>query len=223
MTVQEALAFIKENASDPEVVKYLGEQTVSPEKTTEIIEAYKKSNELKTLIQSESDRRVNKEREKILKEDVPKLVEDAYKKAHPDETTEQKRIRELEAKFESSEKEKGLIEFKSQAFSTLSGLGIEAKEIDLILKKRSFNDIEDLTEYSQNYLALQTEKVMKGVAEKIKASGSNPPNPRNTAAPTGKITSREELKGMKPEDIMAAQRAGRIDIPGINLTELKEA
>lgn len=223
MTVVEAIAFIKENAADAEVVKFLGEQTVSPEKTTEIVEAYKKSSEFKTILQSESDKRVNIAREKILKDELPKLVDEAYKKAHPDETAEQKRMRELEAKLESIEKEKGRSEFKSQAFSTLSGLGLEAREIDLILKKGNFNDVDDLTEYTKEYIALQTDKVVKGVEEKIKATGSNPPNPRNISTPSGKITSRDELKNMKPADITEAYKAGRIDIPGVNLTGLKEA
>jgi hypothetical protein len=188
MTVTEAIGIIKENATNDEVVKFLGEQPVSPEKTTEIIETFKKSNELKTLIQSESDRRINKERDKILKDEVPKLVEDAYKKAHPDETPEQKRMRELEIKLASIEKEKSVSEFKSQAFSTLSGLGLDAKEIDLILRKSQFNDIDDLKEYSQSYIALQTEKVMKGVKEKFETSGSNPPQPTNQISASGKPT-----------------------------------
>jgi SOS response regulatory protein OraA/RecX len=177
MTVHEALAFIKENASDQEVVKFLGEQTVSPEKTTEIIEAFKKSNEFQKSLQAEGDRRANKERDKILKDEVPKLVEAATK--IQDENPKDREIRELLEWKKKSENDLERAKFEKQGFSILAKKGYDLEESEDILKNFNFIDVESIESFATRFRERIDSKVLKETTEKFKAAGSNPPNPIN--------------------------------------------
>ena len=114
MDLNEVQKFIAENKDTDEVKAFIGALS-APVDERVIIDKYKTSAEFKKDTQSESDRKVAAALERFQKEHMSKAIEDEIKKRYPDETSEQKALREMKAELDSIKTAKSREELRNKA------------------------------------------------------------------------------------------------------------
>ncbi|HSW61807.1 MAG TPA: DUF4355 domain-containing protein, partial [Dissulfurispiraceae bacterium] len=181
-----------------------------------IIEKYKSSAEYKDEVKREGDRRATGAVEKFMKETMPKHLEDEIKKRYPEETALEREVRELKAENAATKAERKREELRNKAVKMLNDKKIGIEFMDFIQAA----DEDELKNRVEQFHDLFSKSIVSAVDEKLKTHGVNPPT-SPSSPPAGKITSREQLKGMSSEDIIKARNEGRIDIPGLTLSPTK--
>lgn len=130
MTIEDVKKFFKENKDQTDVKAYLESLTVD----VNIVKAFLETNEEgKKLLQSLTDSKVTQGIETFKKNNLDKLVEAKYNELHPAETPEQKRIRDLEQKFNESEKEKQLALLRNKALTMLTAKGFKPEVLEILM------------------------------------------------------------------------------------------
>lgn len=214
MTLDDVKKFVQDNKDDAALKEFIGTLATVDEKA--IIEKYKSSAEYKDEVKREGDRRATGAVEKFMKETMPKHLEDEIKKRYPDETQEQKALREMKAELDSIKTAKAREELRNKAVKMLNDKKIGIEFMDFIQAA----DEDELKNRVEQFHELFSKSIVSAVDEKLKTHGVNPTNSQSSP-PAGKITSREQLKGMSSEDIIKARNEGRIDIPGLTLSPTK--
>jgi len=233
MGVEELKKFIEEGKDDKEVQAYLAslakptldavKSFVSSNSTSDEVKAFLASlmtpegvrgwlegtPEGKKLLQSITDQAVTRGIETFKEKTLPGLVKAEYDKLHPPETEDQKRLRELEIKIEQTERERVRSELKTKAIAALTQQGLPAKTAEKIVGYLVADD-ETATMANVELLTQEwSQSVTSAVEERFKKGGRHTPEGEPKPEPT-KIT-REELAKMKPDEIVKAQREGKLD------------
>jgi hypothetical protein len=125
---------------------------------------------IKTWLQSEKDKNFSKGLDTWKQNNLSSLVDEEVKKLYPEETPEQRKIRELEARLTKSEQEKQKETIRNQAYK-------QANEKKLPVELLDFFVGADLDTTNSNLETL--EKVWKqsleaAVGETFKANGREP-------------------------------------------------
>lgn len=133
MDLQAVKTFLEEQKDNEEVKVYLqGLSQVTPEG----VKTYLDTEDGKRLLQPKLDQYYTKGLETWKSNHLQKLIDEAVSKAtNPNETPEQKRIRELEEKIANSEAESLRKELKANALTHLSDKKLPTFLVDYLLGK----------------------------------------------------------------------------------------
>ena len=214
MTLDDVKKFVEDNKDDAALKEFIG--TIATVDDKAIIEKYKVSAEYKDDVKREGDRRATGAVEKFMKDTMPKHLEDEIKKRYPEETALEREVRELKAENAATKAERKREELRNKAVKMLNDKKIGIEFMDFI----QASDEDELKNRVEQFHELFSKSIVSAVDEKLKTHGVNPPT-SPSSPPAGKITSREQLKGMSSEDIIKARNEGRIDIPGLTLSPTK--
>ena len=129
--LDELKKFLKENEGDKEVQDYL-ESLKKP--TEEGITKFLGTQEGKKYHQPLLDAYHSKGLETWKEKNLQKIIDEAVKKANPQETAEQKRIRELETSFELEKKERAKEVLKNKALQKLTEKSITPEFLEILEK-----------------------------------------------------------------------------------------
>lgn len=214
MTLDDVKKFVEDNKDDAALKEFIG--TIATVDDKAIIEKYKSSAEYRDEVKKEGDRRATGAVEKFMKDTMPKHLEDEIKKRYPEETALEREVRELKAENAATKAERKREELRNKAVKMLNDKKIGIEFMDFIQAA----DEDELKNRVDQFHDLFSKSIVSAVDEKLKTHGVNPPT-SPSSPPAGKITSREQLKGMSSEDIIKARNEGRIDIPGLTLSPTK--
>ncbi|MCJ0932931.1 DUF4355 domain-containing protein [Virgibacillus halodenitrificans] len=164
MTLEEIKAWLEENKEEKEVEAYLGELR---QPTREDVEGFLDSDEGKKLLQPRLDQNFTKGLNTWKEKNLQKLIDDAVKEANPDETPEQKRIRELEEKIQQTEKESQREKLMNKAVKQASEKGLPTDIVSFFIGEDEESTMNNLGTFEEKYNAAIT----KAVDEKFKAGG----------------------------------------------------
>lgn len=132
--------------------------------------------------------------DKFIKEKLPSLLETEISKRYPAETPEQKKLKELEMKFELIQKEKNKAEVLSKALKHANEKNIPSDFVDELLSDDYDSTISRLDNFSVKF----SEAVQKEVENKLSGTGRRPPIPTGDTD-TGGLTAEKILK-MTPQE-----------------------
>lgn len=164
MTLDEIKKFLDENKTKPEIKSFLDSLS-----GVSNVKAYLENNdEGKKLLQSLTDAKVTQGIETFKKNNLDKLVEAKFNELHPPETTEQKRIRELEIKFNESESANKLEKLRNKALTILTSKNIKPDVLDVLVLG---DDETALTANLEKFTAFLDAAVSEAVKNKFKENG----------------------------------------------------
>jgi len=169
MDLKEIVEFLKKNEASDEMVKFLeGLKTVNLDSVKDFLENDEAG---KKFLQSQKDAAVTKGIATFKEKTLPGLIEEEIKKQFPEETEEQKRMRELENKQKKLEEELKRKELLARA----QQIAIE-KQLPLEIVDRFLGDDEESTVQNLDLLAgVYSKAVEKAVEEKFKEFGRETP------------------------------------------------
>lgn len=157
MDLQVVKTFLEEQKDNEEVKAYLqGFSKVTPEG----VKTFLDTEDGKKLLQPKLDQYYTKGLETWKSNHLQKLIDEAVSKAtNPNETPEQKRIRELEEKIANSEAESLRKELKANALSHLSDKKLPTFLVDYLLGKDKEVTDQNLVKFEEVWNAqVQTVK-----------------------------------------------------------------
>lgn len=196
MDINEVKAFIESNKDNPEVTAYIG-GFVTPDR----VKGFLDTEDGRKILQPKLDGHFTKGLETWKANSLPKLIEDEISKRFPAETPEQKKIRELEQKWETSEQARLRETLRNKAITEATQKGLPLEIIDHFVGQD-----EDSTVAALAKLETAWQAALKAAVEaKFKDNGRTPPK---SEAPKGKL---EELqaqlaKAIKLDERVALQR-----------------
>ncbi|MEH7346463.1 DUF4355 domain-containing protein [Bacillus sp. JJ1532] len=147
MDLQAVKTFLEEQKNNEEVKAYLqGLSQVTPEG----VKTFLDTDEGKRLLQPKLDQYYTKGLDTWKSNHLQKLIDDAVSKAtNPNETPEQKRIRELEEKIANSEAESLRKELKANALSQLSEKKLPTFLVDYLIGNDEDTMTQNLTKFEE--------------------------------------------------------------------------
>ncbi|WP_164670959.1 DUF4355 domain-containing protein [Virgibacillus doumboii] len=164
MKLEEIKSWLEENKEQEDVKAYLEElSAVSAEK----VEGFLDTPEGKKLLQPRLDQNFTKGLNTWKEKNLQKLIDEAVKEANPDETPEQKRIRELEEKIQQTEKESQHEKLMNKAVSHASEKGLPTDIVSFFIGEDEETTMKNLETLEEKYNAA----ISKGVDEKFKKDG----------------------------------------------------
>lgn len=177
MTLEEVKQFLEENKENEEVKAYLGELK---QPTAEDVEGFLDTREGQKLLQPRLDRNFSKGLETWKEKNLDELIEEEVKKRNPEETPEQKRIRELEEKIQKAEKESQRERLMNKAVSHASEKGLPTDIVSFFIGEDEDSTMTNLATLEEKYQAA----VEKAVNQKFKENGTdfNLGNERQTSS-----------------------------------------
>lgn len=169
--------FLEENKENEEVKAYLGELK---QPTAEDVEGFLDTREGQKLLQPRLDRNFSKGLETWKEKNLDELIEEEVKKRNPEETPEQKRIRELEEKIQKAEKESQRERLMNKAVSHASEKGLPTDIVSFFIGEDEDSTMTNLATLEEKYQAA----VEKAVNQKFKENGTdfNLGNERQTSS-----------------------------------------
>jgi hypothetical protein len=200
MTLDDVKKYLDDNKDSDDVKDFLGSFS-KPE--ADIIKAFKATPEFRDELQREGDRRVTSALEKFQKEKLPKHVEEEIKKRFPDESPEQKAIRELKQQVENLSAEKVREELKNKTAQLFNEKKLPLELTEII----QANDTDELTSKTDKVAAI-IEKIRIEARNEVMKGAPIPPGSKPN--PSGQIT-RDDLAKMDPADINKARSEGKLD------------
>lgn len=174
MTLEEIKTYLEENKDSEDVKAFLGTLSKT-EITLGAVQKYLTDKQdgkdwLSQQKETEADRRATKAVETFKEKTMPGLVEEAVKKAKPDETPEQKRIRQLEDDMANGKKELERERLKTAALSKMNEEKLPVEMVDYLIgitKEETDANIE-------KYKAIHEASVKSSVESKFKDNGGKP-------------------------------------------------
>src|SRR5690606_4033401 len=104
-----------------------------PKITREFIEQLAKDEVFQKWLQSEKDRHFSKGLETWKENNLPSLVEEEIKKRYPEETEEQRQLRELKAQLEKLQQERQREAIRNQAYKRANEKGLPLELLDFFV------------------------------------------------------------------------------------------
>lgn len=172
------LVDIKEGVSEDDVKSYLEGLTKS---TPEGVQQFLETDEGKRLLQPILDRYHTKSLETWKEKSLPKLIDEKIKELYPDETPEQKKLRELEQKLTDAEKARIKESLRNKALSIATQKGLPLELVDYFVGPDEDTTISNLDGLDK----IWKEQIKVGVESKFKDNGRTVH--RNTDAPKGDL------------------------------------
>ena len=171
------LDFLKANNASAELISSIESlKTVNIDSVKEFLE---KDEAGKKYLQSQKDAAVTKGIETFKEKTMPSLIEEEIKNKFPEETAEQKRMRELETKQQKLEAEIKRKDLLNKAISYANEKKLPTKFIDRFIGEDEESTLANIDSFGETY----SEAVSTAVDAKFKENGrdggggGNPPNP----------------------------------------------
>ncbi len=172
MDLQEIKAYFETNKDNVEVQNYLSELS---KVTTEGVEQFVTTDEGKKWLGKHNDSFFTKGLESWKKNNLEKLISDEVAKRNPQETPEQKKIRELEERLNQKEAEE-----KKQTLLNKSLLIADEKKLPKDILEFFLGDTEESTVKNLESLeGVFSKNVEALVNERLKSGNYTPPNGGN--------------------------------------------
>lgn len=185
--------FIEQNKDNDEVKAYLqGFKQLSVEEVQKFIT---ENTDAKKWFDSEKDKHFSKGLETWKTNNLQKLIDEAVRKANPEETPEQKQLRELQEKINKMEAEKTYEALKNKALTVATEKKIPVSIVDLFIGEDEESTLSNLVKFEE----AMKPYIQEVVEERLKSGAYVPPKDK---ANGGALT-KEMLKTMKPEEINA--------------------
>jgi len=167
--IEDFKKYVSENATSPEVKGYL-KSLVTPD----LVTSYLDTDEGKKILQPRVDSHFTKGLEtwkqnnlqKVLDEHANKVIAEKY----PDETPEQKRIRELEQRIEQSESARTRESLKNKALSIATQEGLPADLVDYFVGQDESATINNINKFKTVFASA----LKDAVEGKFKDGGRKP-------------------------------------------------
>jgi hypothetical protein len=183
MTIEELKAFLAENKDIPEVIAVLATYAPKPELTTELVEGWIGTEEGAKFLQPHLDayatKAVKSHDEKQAaknKAEVDRRVAAEILKLHPEETPEQKQIRELGLKFEESEKARAAEALATQISTKAHEMGVDP----IFVRAMNHASVDEAVVWMKK--VLDRDKVIQTkTANELLASGAKPGSGNSSA------------------------------------------
>lgn len=161
----------------------------------ESVKAFLDTEEGKALIQPKLDSHTTKGLETFKAKTLPKLVEEEVAKRNPEETPEQKRIRELEEKLNAQEVNTFKAELKSKTVNELTSKGLPV-ELSAMLEFDSEETMRDSIKQFEDIFRSYVDKAVDG---RLKESGKTPTGQQNNGIDP-KVMTKEKLLKMSTKE-----------------------
>lgn len=206
MTIEEIKKFLTENSGDESVKAFMVE-LVSPERRQEIVNEFLSSDEGKRRVQSEADKVSNKAIETWKSNNLDKLVQERYAALHPDETPDQKRLRELEDALNNEKKERLREKLLTVAMKKAAEHKLPA-DIDYtaIIGEDEQSTEERLTGFAETITKWRDTQIEAAINERI----GNSAKPRVAGGEPKSITEQEFIKLPAKEKAVFMETGGTI-------------
>jgi len=183
-----------------EATQITEQQTEQKTFTVDDFKSFLESNdEAKKILQAERDRAVTKGIETWKTNNLDSIINDKIKELFPEETAEQKRLRELEQKYQNMEKKAKISTLKNKVLNQLTETGLSTKLADVLV-----GEDEESTMSRFNLVKEIWENSLKAAVEqKFKENGRTPSESPNKTNMTKPFTA-QEIENMTFEEINAA-------------------
>jgi hypothetical protein len=191
MTVEEFLTANKEflvaNKDDEKLKTFITEIAPAPVLTDELVAPYLETPEGLKLIQPYGDRRANEavktHDEKTAaknKIELDKRIAQEILKLHPEDTPEQKRLKEIELKLAENEK----VMAQKELSSLISAKAHEMNVDPMFVASMNFQSVDESVVWMKRVLD-RDEQIKKKVANELTAAGAKPGsgNPKDGKGP----------------------------------------
>lgn len=190
MDLEQVKLFLKENKDQKEVQEYLkGFNSTN----IDDIKAYLESVEGKQLIQPKLDSYFTKGLETWKQNNLKKLIDEEVKKLNPDETPEQKRIRELEEYVQKKEREALLQTNKNKALNVLNEKKLPSQLVDFFITEDEESTLENLQQFEEVF----TNQLQQAVESRLKTDGTE----LKETSGNQKTFTKEQVEAMSHEEI----------------------
>jgi len=205
ITFDDVKQFFKENAENPDFQVLLKE--IVPEKplTTDLVQQYLGTAEGKNLIQPLMDKRVTDAldtfKKKTFESEVNARVAAEMLKRNPEETPEQKRIRELEESMRRSAEERALEKLQGQ----IKDLAFKEQVPPDFISDIPFSSPEQAALYIRRFKQ-QLEDAKTAKVNELISSGFKP-GAGNQQGSSGK----KDLSKLSFEEMVALEESGELD------------
>lgn len=219
MDIQEIKQYIETNKDKEDVKEYLSEITRIPaEKEKEIVSAYLKSTDYISKLNSEKDSHFSKSLKTWQENNLPKMLEEEIHKRFPEETKEQKELREVKAALDKMQNESKREKTTNKILKELSARGLPVELSDHL----NIPDEADVEVRLDSIKSLLESSILAEVDKRLKVAPGAPGGKQDKVGGKPIYTTRESLVGIKPDEIAAATKEGRIRIPGVDLDAMKK-
>lgn len=188
LTIDAVREFINSNKSDEGITGFIQDLT------KDFIETEQGSK----LIQPKLDSFFSKGLETWKSKSLPEIIKQEVDKRNPDETPEQKRIRELEEKLQAQERNAFKADLKSKTVKELSSNGLPAELSNLL----DFNDEDSMQDSIKQFKDIFDAYVNKAVDDRFKSTGKTPDGKKESGADPKGMT-REKLLQMSSAEATA--------------------
>lgn len=156
LTLDQVKAWLEANKANSEVQTYLGELSTP---TVEGVEGFLDTEAGRKLLQPRLDSNFTKGLNTWKEKNLDKLVDDEVKKRNPDETPEQKRIRELEEKIEKAEKDSQRDKLVNAALQQFSDKKLPTDLVNFFVGQDEETTNQNVTTFAEKFDAAVTAAV----------------------------------------------------------------
>lgn len=168
MDLQAVKQFLEQNRDNEEVQAFLAElRTPSLDDIRRLAEEH---DEIKTWLQSEKDRHFSKGLETWKQKTLPQILEEEIKKRYPEETPEQRELRELKAEIDRIKREKERESLRAKAKDLAIQKKLPASLVDFFIADSEEKTLENLSLLEQVW----TQSLKSTVDETFKQFGREP-------------------------------------------------
>ena len=191
----------QEEGQGQEAPKQTEEVKLTPEK----VESYLESEEGQKILQPRLDKYFSKGLETWKEKTLPNVIEEEIKKKFPEETEEQKRLRQLEEKLTEAENARVRESAKNKALNYASESGIPAALVEYAV----VSDVDKTTENMEKLSAVWKESIKKAVENKFKENGRDVDSPGKQPANLQEEIKAAEAAGDWKKSILLKQKLRR--------------
>lgn len=142
----------------------------NPKITPEFIDQLAKDEVFQKWLQSEKDRHFSKSLETWKENNLSTIVEEEIKKRYPEETEEQRQLRELKTQLEQLQRERQREAIRNQAYKQASEKGLPLELLDFFVADDEEKTIANLEVFEKVWNAA----VQAQVNQTFKANGREP-------------------------------------------------
>lgn len=205
ITIDDVKQFFKDNADNPDLQVFVKELVPEKPLTTDLVQQYLSTAEGKALIQPLMDKRVTDALEtfkkKTFESEVNARVAAEMLKRNPEETQEQKRIRELEESMKRSAEERAIEKLQGQ----IKDLAFKEQVPPDFIADIPFSSPEQAALYIRRFKQ-QIEDAKTAKVNELIASGFKP-GTGNQQPSSGK----KDLSKLTFEEMVALEESGELD------------
>lgn len=195
MDLQEIREYLKQNADNEEVKAFLAE--LKTPSLDEIKQFLAEDEEGRKWLQAEKDRAVSKGIETWKQKTLPSILDEEREKIrkelNPEETPEQKELRELKEQFEKERRERQRAELRARARDLAQEKGLPSALVDYFIGEDEHSTLENLSRLEQTW----SQAVQEAKESVFKQSGRTPHPPSGGS----KRFTREQIEKMTPEEL----------------------